>query len=145
MSRRGRIQFHFTGAGLFLVLGAVLFLFGVFFALADLLSPDVVTWTGRCIPATERGGIAYYAVNGKTEAVNDPNEPATAPTHTVTVCYDPVHPEQGMVLVPAAHVLETVEIAAPIVLALIVLTYGVVIRPMRFKDMDEALPLTRRP
>ena len=140
MRRRGGVQFHFTGAGLFLVAAAALVLLGFFFALAELLSPDLVTWTGRCIPATEQGGIAFYTVNGKAESVNDPNQPATAPTHPVTVCYDPAHPEVAQVLVPASHVVESVEVLVPLVLAVVVFGYGVLIRPMRFKDMEEALP-----
>jgi hypothetical protein len=144
VSRSSSLQSRVQGARLYIVLAAALVVLGGFFLLAQLQSPDLVIWTGRCIPATERQGIAYYRVNGTAEALNDPNEPATAPVHTVTVCYQPAHPEQGMVVLPAARIFEGLEILGPLVLAALVLLYGLVIRPLRFRVMDEALPWPTR-
>jgi hypothetical protein len=113
---------------------------GVGFLLAQLLSSDVVTWTGPCVPATLKGGIAYFSVNRQTEAVNDPAASANHPPTTVTVCYEPAHPEEGLVLNPLTHAIEGALFGVPLLTGLILLVVGLVIRPRQVKDIDSAVP-----
>jgi hypothetical protein len=115
-------------------------LIGFGFMLAQLQSPDLVMWTGRCEPATLRGGLGYYDVNGQTLAVNDPLTPASAPTTPVTVCYNPAHPEQAMVDHPLTRAFEAGLMATPFLVALIILAVGLLIRPFRYKDIDVEVP-----
>jgi hypothetical protein len=113
---------------------------GVGFLLAQLQSSDAVTWTGRCVPASLEGGIAYFTVSGQNESVNDPAASANSPTTTVTVCYYPSHPEQGMVLQPLTHAIEGALFGVPLLTALVLLLVGLLIRPRRMRDIDEAVP-----
>jgi hypothetical protein len=118
---------------------------GVGFLLAQLQSSDAVTWTGPCVPATLKGGIAFFSVNGQTEAVNDPAASANHPTTTVTVCYDPAHPEQGLVVNPLTHAIEGALFGVPLLTALVLLVVGLVIRPRHVKDIDAAVPWQTKP
>jgi hypothetical protein len=117
---------YLWGALAFSILGGLLLL-------AQLQSPDLVIWTGHCVPSTERGGIAYYQVNGQSFTVDDVTAPATAPTHTVTVCYDPSHPEQASVLHPVQYWFEAALVGVPFLIALTIVIVGVVIVPVRMR------------
>jgi len=134
------VRRRLDGAGPYLWGAFLVSLLGVGFLLAQLQSNDLVTWTGRCIPATLQGGLAYYTVNGQPQAVNDPLVSASHPTTTVTACYDPAHPEQGQVLHPLTHAIEAALVGVPLLTALVILVFGLVIRPRRLKDIDVAVP-----
>lgn len=128
----------------FLIAAVLVALISIGFLIAQLLSPDSVIWTGRCIPATLRGGLAYYVVNGEQLAVNDPTVPANSPVMPTTVCYDPANPEQALVPHAATRSFEASLVLVPLAIAIGLALYGLMVRPIRIKDIDDALPWPTR-
>lgn len=124
----------------FLVAASIATLIAAGFCVAQLLSSDSVIWTGRCIPATMRGGLAYYEVNGLKLEVPDSSVSPNSATRPTTVCYEADHPEQAMVPHTVTRVFEASLVLTPLAIAIGLALYGLVLRPVRIKDIDEVLP-----
>src|ERR1700687_832996 len=89
----------------YLWLAGLAFLFGVLFLLAELRSPDLVIWTGRCVPAFFDGGVAHYTVGGQQFTADNPPLLDRSP-RTVSVCYYASSPVSGYIVRPAAYWVE---------------------------------------
>jgi hypothetical protein len=104
---------------------AIIATFGVIFLIVVLQSSDLVIWTGRCVPASFRDGLAYYVVQGEQYVAGDPSLP-DSPPRRVTVCYQPNAPDQGYIVHPAAYWAEGGVVGVPLAAAAIVLLIGVI-------------------
>lgn len=105
----------------------------------ELQSPDLVIWTGHCVPASFQDGLAYFHAEGRLIVVGDPSLP-DQPPRMVTVCYHPGNPDAGYIVHPAAYWVEGTLIAAPFILAVTLLVTGVVLSVRRIRATPEALP-----
>jgi hypothetical protein len=114
--------------------GAIIASFGLIFLIVELQSSDLVIWTGRCVPASFRDGLAYYVVQGQQFVAGDPSLP-DSPPRRVTVCYQPNAPDKGYIVHPAAYWAEGSVIAVPLGVAAIVMAIGL-IRAARIKRFE---------
>src|ERR1700726_4093463 len=89
----------------YLVVAGIAIVLGLMFLWAELLSPDLVTWTGRCVPAFFDGGVAHYMVGGQQFPADNPPMADRSP-RTVTVCYYPSEPVNGYIVHPGAYWVE---------------------------------------
>ena len=129
-------------AGAYLWIAGLAFLFGLMFLLAELLSPDRVIWTGRCVPAFFDGGVAHYAVAGQQFTADNPPLLDRSP-RTVTVCYYASEPANGYIVHPAAHWVEGGLIGGPFALALGLLAAGLLMGARRLRSVPGLPPLPR--
>ena len=129
-----------AGARRYLWIAAVAFAFGIVFLLVELQSPDLVIWNGRCVPAFFDGGVAHYTVAGQQVTADNP-APSDRTPRTVRVCYYPAEPDNGYIVHPAAYWVEGGLIGGPIVLALILVTIGVVNSARRLRQPPSLPPL----
>jgi hypothetical protein len=138
---RGTIRTALDGSGPFLWAALLFSFLGGLLLIAQLQSHDLVIWNGHCISATEEGGLVYFQANGQSFAINDVASPANSPTRTVTICYYPSHPEDAVVLHPAAYWFEGSLIGLPFLAAAVILIVGLVIQPLRMRRRRERLRL----
>jgi hypothetical protein len=124
----------------YLWLAGLAILFGVLFLLAELLSPDLVTWTGRCVPAFFDGGVAHYTVGGQQFTADNPPLLDRSP-RTVTVCYYPSEPVNGYIVHPGAYWVEGGLIGGPFALALILVVAGMLRAATRLRSAPGLPPL----
>src|SRR3979411_703817 len=110
-------------AGAYLWFASIAFLFGVIFLLVELLSPDRVIWTGRCVPAFFDGGVAHYTVAGQEFTADNPPLVDRAP-RPVTVCYYPSEPVSGYIVHPGAYWVEGGLIGGQFALGLVLIDDG---------------------
>jgi hypothetical protein len=135
-----------TEARGYLVIAGLALLLGLFFLWAELLSPDLVIWTGRCVPAFFDGGVAHYTVAGQQFTADNP-PPANRSPHTVTVCYDPGEPVNGYIVRPAAYWIEGALIGGPFALAVVLVAAGILRGARRLRrapGLPPLPPLTQR-
>ena len=90
---RARVGGWFDGAGWFVGLAAVLFVFTLIMVLGELQSPDVVLWTGHRVTGTEQGGIVYYRWQGQNYSID---APGNGSSKAVNVYLDPGNPEHAL-------------------------------------------------
>jgi hypothetical protein len=107
----------------------------VAFLVVELQSPDLVTWTGKCVPASFRDGLAYYRAEGYAFVAGDPTLP-DEPARTVTVCYFPNDPGKGYIVHPAAYWFEGFVIAGPLIAAVVIFCLGVWFSVRRARDSN---------
>ena len=112
------------------------FLFGLIFLLAELLSPDLVTWTGRCVRAFFDGGVAHYTVAGQQFTADNPPLQDRSP-RTVTVCYYASEPANGYIAHPGANWAEGGLIGGPFALALVLVAIGMLRGARRLRSAPE--------
>jgi len=112
------------------------FLFGLIFLLAEVLSPDLVTWTGRCVPAFFDGGVAHYTVAGQQFTADNPPLQDRSP-RTVTVCYYASEPANGYIVHPGANWAEAGLIGGPFALALVPVAIGMLRGARRLRSAPE--------
>src|SRR6202162_6161385 len=120
----------------YLWLAGLAFLFGVIFLLAELRSPDLVIWTGRCVPAFFDGGVAHYTVGGQQFTADNPPLLDRSP-RTVTVCYYASEPANGYIVHPGAYWAEGGLIGGPIALALVLVAVGMLRGARRLRTVPE--------
>lgn len=101
----------------------VAFTFALIFLVVELLSPDLVIWTGRCVPAFFDGGVAHYRVAGQDFTADTPALSDRRP-RTVTVCYYPNDPGTGYIVHPAAYWVEGAVIIGPLGLGVVLVAFG---------------------
>ncbi|TMD41902.1 MAG: hypothetical protein E6I88_06300 [Chloroflexi bacterium] len=116
------------------------FLFGLIFLLVELQSPDLVIWTGRCVPAFFDGGVAHYTVAGQQFTADHPPLVDRMP-RTVTVCYYASAPVGGYIVHPGAYWVEGGLIGGPFALALILLAFGMLTGVHRLRSAPGLPPL----
>ena len=121
-------------------LAAVAFLFAMIFLLAELRSPDLVIWTGRCVPAFFDGGVAHYTVGGQQFTADNPPLLDRSP-RMVTVCYYASEPVNGYIARPAAYWVEGGLIGGPWALALVLVAVGLLRGAYRVRNTSELPPL----
>jgi len=126
----------------YLWLAGLAFLFGVIFLLAELRSPDLVIWTGRCVPAFFDGGVAHYTVGGQQFTADNPPLLDRSP-RTVTVCYYASEPVNGYIARPAAYWVEGGLIGGPVALALVLAAVGILRGARRLRSAPGLPPLPR--
>jgi hypothetical protein len=118
------------------------FLFGLAFLIAELLSPDLVIWTGRCVPASFDGGVAHYTVAGQQFTADNPPLVDRSP-RTVTVCYYASTPANGYIVHPGAYWVAGGLIGGPFALALVLVAVGILRGARRLRATPELPPLPR--
>jgi len=131
----------------YLWIAGLAFLFALIFLVAELLSPNLVTWTGRCVPAFFDGGVAHYTVAGQQFTADNPPLLDRSP-RTVTVCYYPSDPATGYIVHPGAYWVEGGLIGGPVALALVLVAVGMLSGARRLRTVPELPPLptfTQRP
>jgi hypothetical protein len=126
----------------YLWIAGVAFLFGVIFLLAELRSPDLVIWTGRCVPAFFDGGVAHYTVGGQQFTADNPPLLDRSP-RTVSVCYYASSPVSGYIVRPAAYWVEGGLIGGPFALALGLVAVGMLRGASRLRSAPGLPPLPR--
>ena len=107
----------------YLWVAGLAFVFAVIFLVVELLSPDLVIWTGRCVPAFFDGGVAHYTVAGQQFSADNPPLVDRSP-RTVTVCYYASEPGNGYIVHPAAYWVDGGLIGGPIALSLVLVAVG---------------------
>jgi len=127
-------------AGAYLWIAGLAFLFGLMFLLAELLSPDRVIWTGRCVPAFFDGGVAHYAVAGQRFTADNPPLLDRSP-RMVTVCYYASESATGYIVHPAAYWVEGGLIGGPFALALGLAAAGLLTGARRLRSAPGLPPL----
>jgi hypothetical protein len=127
----------------YLWIAALALLFGLIFLLAELLSPDLVIWTGRCVPAFFDGGVAQYTVAGQQFTADNPPLVDRSP-RTVTVCYKASEPDNGYIVHPAAYWVEGGLIGGPFALALVLVAVGMLRGARRLRSTPGLPPLPGR-
>lgn len=108
---------------------------GLTFALIELQSPDLVIWTGECVPASFRDGLAYYRAEGHDFVAGDPTLP-DQPARTVTVCYFSSDPGKGYIVHPAAYWAEGILIASPLLAGVLMFCLGVFFSIRRTREPE---------
>jgi hypothetical protein len=124
----------------YLWIAGLAFVFGVIFLVVELLSPDLVIWTGRCVPAFFDGGVAHYTVAGQQFTADNPPLLDRSP-RTVTVCYDASEPANGYIVRSAAYWVDGGLIGGPFALALVLVTVGMLKGARRLRTAPELPPL----
>ena|ERR1700731_223901 len=127
-------------ARVYLWIAGLAFLFGLIFLLTELLSPDLVIWTGRCVPAFFDGGVAHYTVAGQPFTADNPPLPDRSP-RTVTVCYSASEPGNGYIVHPGAYWVGGSLIGGPFALALVLVAVGMLRSARRLRSAPELPPL----
>jgi hypothetical protein len=137
-------EFTFRGvlseARAYLLLAGLAFMFGLVFMCGELLSPDHVIWTGRCVPAFFDGGMAHYTVAGQQFTGDNPPLVDRSP-RTITVCYNASDPANGYIVHPAAYWVEGGLIGGPWALALVLVAVGLLRGAYRVRNTSELPPL----
>ena len=128
-----RIRTALDGSGPYLWAASFFAVLGALLATAQILSSDFVIWNGHCTTASEEGGIVFFQANGQEYTIDDVASPANSPTHTVTICYYPSHPQDAIIPHLAAYWFEGTLVVTPFVIALAILTVGLVIVPARMQ------------
>jgi hypothetical protein len=126
----------------YLVVAGIAIVLGLMFLWAELLSPDLVTWTGRCVPAFFDGGVAHYTVGGHQFTADNPPMADRSP-RTVTVCFYPSAPINGYIVHPGAYWVEGGLIGGPFALALVLATMGMLRGARRLRNAPGLPPLPR--
>jgi hypothetical protein len=126
----------------YLVVAGIALVLGLMFLWAELLSPDLVTWTGRCVPAFFDGGVAHYTVGGQQFTADNPPLLDRSP-RTVTVCYYPSDPANGYIVHPGGRWFEGGLIGGPFALALVLVAVGMLRGARRLRSAPGLPPLPR--
>ena len=113
---------------------------GFIFLWVELLSPDLVIWNGRCVPAFFDGGVASYTVAGHEFFSDNPPLPDQSP-RKVTVCYYPSEPANGYIVHPAAYWVEGGLIAGPVGVELLLVILGMLRSVRRLREPPSLPPL----
>jgi hypothetical protein len=100
-----------------------LLVLGVLCLLVELQSPSLIQWTGRPVPGTNDGGIAYYTVDGRERTLDVKGEAPAQPV-PVTVYVDPDDYTRDQVGGPAKW-FDATFVLVPFLAAGIVLAAGV--------------------
>ena len=124
----------------YLIIAGISFVFGLAFLMVELLSPDLVIWNGRCVPASFDGVVAEYTVGGRQYSVDNPPLQDRTP-RAVTVCYYPSDPSNGYIVHPAAYWLEGALVVIPISLALVIAFAGIWSSFLRLRNAVPLPPL----
>ena len=124
----------------YLLVAGLAFVLGLMFLWAELLSPDRVIWTGRCVPAFFDGGVAHYTVAGQPFTTDNPSLVDRSP-RTVTVCYYASEPVNGYIVHPAAYWVEGGLIGGPWALALVLVAVGMLTGARRLRSAPGLPPL----
>jgi hypothetical protein len=127
-------------ARLYLWIAGLAFLFGLFFLLAELLSPGLVIWAGRCVPASFDGGVAHYTVAGQQFTADNPPLLDRSP-RTVTVCYYASAPGTGYIVHPGEYWVAGGLVGGPFALALVLVVVGMLRGARRLRNAPELPPL----
>jgi hypothetical protein len=127
-------------ARVYLWLAGVALLFGLIFLLAELRSPDLVIWTGRCAPAFFDGGVAHYTVAGQQFTADNPPLLDRSP-RKVSVCYYASEPANGYIVRPAAYWFEGGLVGGPFALALVLVAVGMLRAVARLRSAPGLPPL----
>jgi hypothetical protein len=130
----------------YLWIASLAFVLGLIFLLAELLSPDLVIWTGHCVPAFFDGGVAHYTVAGQQFTADNPPLLDRSP-RTITVCYYASAPGNGYIVHPGAYWIVGGLIGGPFALAFVVVAVGMLRGARRLRNTPELPPLptfTRR-
>jgi hypothetical protein len=122
----------FEGTSPFPVLALVAFGFGVLVLLAELQSPTSLLWTGKRVPASIEGGIAFYRYDGVEYSIDVPGEGPGPLGHgrPATVFIDPNEPSRAMLDSPQRWV-EAGFVLFGFVVAAVLLATGFVRRSVR--------------
>jgi hypothetical protein len=89
-----RVRKWFDGAGWFVGLAAVLFVFALLALLVGLQSSDSLLWTGQRVTGTEQGGLIYYRWQGQSYTLD---VPGYGSSQAVSVYLDPGDPGHATV------------------------------------------------
>jgi hypothetical protein len=116
------------------------FLLGLILLLAELRSPDLVIWTGRCVPAFFDGGVAHYTVASQQFTADNPPLLDRSP-RTVTVCYYASEPVNGYIVHPAAYWVDGGLIVGPFALSLVLVAVGMLRGAQRLRTAPGLPPL----
>jgi hypothetical protein len=103
-----------SGTGPFALLGVAFAVVSVGFLVAALQPPSGLEWTGNAMKGSERDGIVYYSVHGKTYAADDVGSFRTG---TATVYIDPHDPNVAIVDKPASRYIDMATVLGPGALA----------------------------
>jgi hypothetical protein len=109
------------GAGLYIGLAVVLFVFALIVVFLELQSPDLVQWTGHRVTGTEQGGIVFYQWHGQSYSLD---APGYGSSKAIAVYLDPANPDNAMINDWADRVFVALLIGAPIVGGVLLLVAG---------------------
>ena len=89
-----RVRKWFDGAGWFVGLAAVLFVFALLAVLVGLQSSDSLLWTGQHVTGTEQQGLIYYRWQGQSYSLD---AQGYGSSQAVSVYLDPGDPSHAVV------------------------------------------------
>jgi hypothetical protein len=106
-----RVRNWFDGAGWFVGLAAVLFVFALLAVLVGLQSPDRVLWTGQQVTGAEQQGVVYYRWQGQSYSLD---APGYGSSNSVSVYLDPGDPSHAVIDNAADRVTAVLLIGVPV-------------------------------
>jgi hypothetical protein len=122
----GRVHGWFDGAGWYVGLAVVLFVFALLAVLLELQSPDLVLWTGHRVTGTERGGIVTYNWDGQQYSLN---ATGYGSARDVGVYLDPANPGNAMINNLPDRIVVASFIGVPVAGGLALLVAGATLKP----------------
>lgn len=118
---RVRVGALFDGAGLFVGLAVVLFVFALIVVLGELQSPDLLLWTGRGVTGTEQGGVVLYRWQGQTYSLD---APGYGSSKAVSVYLDPGDPSDATLDNPVSRAYVILLVGVPLAAGVALLAAG---------------------
>jgi hypothetical protein len=118
---RIRVRGLFDGAGLFVGVAIVLFVFTLVAVLGELQSPDRVLWTGHRVVGTEQGGIVFYRWHGQSYSID---ASGYGSSKAVSVYLDPGDPGNAMVDNAVSRAVVALLVGVPFAGGVALLTLG---------------------
>ena len=116
-----RVRNWFDGAGWFVGLAVVLFIFALLAALAGLQTSEKLLWTGQQVTGTEQRGLVYYTWQGQSYTLD---VPGYGSSKAVSVYLDPGDPSHAVTDNVTDRVLAGLLIGAPVAGGLALLALG---------------------
>jgi hypothetical protein len=116
-----RVRNWFDGAGWFVGLAVVLFIFALLAVFAGLQSPVKLLWTGQQVTGTEQRGLVYYTWQGQSYTLD---VSGYGSSKAVTVYLDPGDPSHAVTDNVADRVFAGLLIGAPVAGGLALLAVG---------------------
>lgn len=111
----------FDGAGWFVGVAVVLFVFALLVVLLEAQSGDLVLWTGHRVVGIEQGGIVTYQWQGQNYSID---VPGYGSADAVSVYLDPGNPTHAMAGNAVNRTVVALPFGVPAIAAVVLLALG---------------------